>query len=82
MSIDSIPCNLFVDISGIDCAAPASRLSDALEVLLPGQRLLVVSSKQALQTDIPTFCQQRDLQLVDQGEVDEQLYFLISLSVE
>jgi len=79
MSIDSIPCDLFVDISGTDCAVPFSRLSDALEVLLPGQTLMAVSKKQALQTDIPAFCRQRDLQLVDQGEVDEQFYFLISL---
>ncbi len=80
MSLDSIPCDLFVDISGTDCAAPFSRLSDALEVLQPGQTLMAVSRKQALQTDIPAFCRQRDLQLLDQGEVDEQLYFLIKLS--
>ncbi len=79
MSIDSIPCDLFVDISGTDCAVPFSRLSDALDVLLPGQTLMAVSGKQALQTDMPAFCRQRDLQLVDQGEVDEQFYFLISL---
>ncbi len=79
MSIDSIPCDLFVDISGTDCAVPFSRLSDALEVLLPGQTLMAVSRKQALQADIPAFCQQRDLQLMGQGEVDEQFYFLISL---
>ncbi len=82
MNIDSIPCDLFVDISGTDCAVPFSRLSDALEVLLPGQTLMAVSGKQALQTDIPAFCRQRDLQLVDQGEVDEQFYFLISLPVK
>jgi len=82
MSIDSIPCDLFVDISGTDCAVPFSRLSDALEVLLPGQTLMAVSRKQALQSDIPAFCRQRDLQLVDQGEVDEQFYFLIRLSAE
>ena len=79
MSIDSIPCDLFVDISGTDCAVPFSRLSDALEVLLPGQTLMAVSRKQVLQTDIPAFCRQHDLQLVDQGEADEQFYFLISL---
>lgn len=82
MNLDAIPCDLFVDISGVDCAAPFSRLSDALEVLQPGQTLLAVSMKQALQSDIPAFCRQRDLQLVDQGEVDDQLYFLIRLSGE
>ena len=82
MSLDSIPCDLFVDISGTDCAVPFSRLSDALEVLLPGQTLMAVSKKQALQSDIPAFCRQRGLQLVDQGEVDGQFYFLIRLQRE
>ena len=77
MSLDSIPCDIFVDISGTDCAVPFSKLNDALDVLLPGQSLLAVSRKQALQSDIPAFCRQRDLQLMDQGEVDNQFYFLI-----
>jgi TusA-related sulfurtransferase len=79
MSLDSIPCDLFVDISGTDCALPFSKLSDALEVLLPGQTLMAVSGKQALVSDIPAFCRQRNLQLLDQGEMDEMFYFLIRL---
>jgi len=79
MSLDSIPCDLFVDISGSDCALPFSKLNDALEVLLPAQTLMAVSTKQALQSDIPGFCRQRNLQLVDQGEMDEMYYFLIKL---
>jgi TusA-related sulfurtransferase len=79
MSLDSIPCDLFVDISGTDCALPFSRLNDALDVLLPGQTLMAVSTMQALITDIPAFCQQRNLQLVGQGEMDDMFYFLISL---
>ena len=82
MSLDSIPCDLFVDISGTDCALPFSKLNDALEVLLPGQTLMAVSGKQALLSDIPAFCRQRDLQLVDQGEMDEVFYFLIQLQQE
>ena len=79
MSLDSIPCDLFVDISGTDCAVPFSKLNDALEVLQPGQTLLAVSGKQALLSDIPAFCRQRNLQLIDQGEMDDMFYFLISL---
>jgi len=79
MNLDSIPCDLFVDISGSDCALPFSKLNDALEVLLPAQTLMAVSTKQALQSDIPAFCRQRNLQLVDQGEMDEMYYFLIKL---
>ena len=79
MSLDSIPCDLFVDISGTDCAVPFSKLNDALEVLLPGQTLMAVSAKQALISDIPAFCRQRNLQLTDQGEMDDMYYFLIRL---
>ena len=77
MSVDSIPCDLFVDISGIDCAAPFSRLSEALEVLQPGQTLMAVTQKQAMVSDIPAFCRQRKLRLSEQGEMDDMLYFLI-----
>ena len=79
MSPDPIPCDLFVDISGTDCAVPFSKLNDALEALLPGQTLMAVSGKQALRNDIPAFCRQRDLQLVEQGEMENKFYFLISL---
>jgi len=79
MSLDSIPCDLYVDISGTDCAVPFSRLSDALEALLPGQTLMAVSGKQALQSDIPAFCRLRKLQLVEQGEMEDKYYFLIKL---
>jgi len=77
MSVDSIPCDLFVDISATDCEAPSSRLNDALEVLQPGQTLMAVSQKQALVSDIPAFCRQRELLLTDQGEMDDMFYFLI-----
>ncbi len=79
MSLGAIPCDLYVDISGSDCAVPFSKLNDALEVLLPGQTLMAVSKKQALQSDIPAFCRLRNLQLVDHGEMDEMFYFLIKL---
>ncbi len=79
MIIDSIPCDLYVDISDCDCMLPNSRLSDALAALLPEQTLMATSKKQALLTDIPAFCQQRSLLLVDHGEADDMLYFLIQL---
>jgi len=82
MSLDSIPCDLYVDISGTDCAVPFSKLSDALEVLLPGQTLMAVSGKQALQSDIPAFCRLRKLQLVEQGEAGDMYYFLIKLQTQ
>ena len=82
MSLDSIACDIFVDISGADCALPFSKLNDALGILQSGQTLMAVSSKQALINDIPAFCRQRELQLVGQGEADDMLYFLICLHSE
>ena len=79
MDIDSIACDLYVDISGTDCAVPFSKLNDALDALLPGKTLLAVSRKQALQSDIPAFCRQKNLQLLDQGESGDEFYFLIRL---
>ena len=82
MSLESIACDIFVDISGADCALPFSKLNDALEILQSGQTLMAVSGKQALKNDIPAFCRQRELQLVGQGEADDMLYFLICLHSE
>lgn len=79
MSVDSIPCDIYVDISNADCHLPFSRLSDALEVLQVGQTLLAVLNRQALLTDIPTYCQQRKVRLVEHGEVDAMFYFVIRL---
>lgn len=76
-TMETLACDLYVDISGTDCAVPFSKLNDALDVLLPGQTLMAVSKKQALQTDIPAFCRMRELELVKQGEIDDQFYFLI-----
>lgn len=79
MSNDAIACDIFVDISGTDCALPFSKLSEALEILQPGQTLMAVSKKQALQSDIPAFCRQRGLTLLDKGETQDGYYFLIQL---
>jgi len=68
---------MYVDISGLDCALPFSRLNDALEVLEVGKVLMAVSRKQALQSDIPAFCRQKNLALLEQGEAEGQYYFLI-----
>jgi TusA-related sulfurtransferase len=79
--MNSIACDLYVDISGTDCAAPSSKLNDALEVLLPGQTLMAASKKHEMQCDVTAFCRHRNLQLFDQGEVDDMFYFLIKIQV-
>lgn len=77
--MNSIPCDLYVDISASDCESPSSKLKEAVAVLLPGQTLMAVSKKQALLSDVAEFCRLRELQLVDQGEMDDLFYFLIQL---
>jgi TusA-related sulfurtransferase len=77
MDIGSIECNMYVDISGLDCAVPFSKLAEAIEVLEPGMKLLAVTQKQAMQSDVPAYCRQMNLELIEQGEDDQQFYFLI-----
>ncbi len=81
MTDASIPCDMYVDINGLDCAVPFSKLSQALDKLEAGKTLMAVSYKQALQKEIPAFCRQKKLTLVDQGAMDGQLYFLIRKSL-
>jgi len=77
MDIGSIPCDIYVDISGLDCAMPFSKLAEAVEALEPGMKLLAVTQKQAMKSDVPACCRQMNLELVEQGEDGEQFYFLI-----
>ena len=77
MDIGSIPCDMYVDISGVDCGAPSSKLTEAIEILEPGRVLMAVAQKQAMQSDVPAYCRQMSLELVDQGEDEQQFYFLI-----
>ena len=68
---------MYVDISGLDCAAPFLKLAEAIEVLESGRVLMAVTQKQAMQSDVPAYCRQMNLELIDQGEDDQQFYFLI-----
>ena len=77
MDIGSIECNMYVDISGLDCGVPFSKLAEAVEALEPGMKLLAVTLKQAMQSDVPAYFRQMNLELVEQGEDGEQFYFLI-----
>lgn len=78
MTIESLACDMYVDISGLDCGAPFSKLTEAVEALEPGRTLLAVTQKAAMQSDVPAYCRQMNLVLVEQGEDNEQYYFLIT----
>ncbi len=77
MTEKSISCDSYFDISGLDCAAPFSKLNKSLKELEAGKTLMAVSQKQTLQSDIPAFCRQKELDLIGQGETNSQFYFLI-----
>lgn len=77
MTKKSIPYDSYVDISGLDCAVPFSKLNKSLKELEAGKTLMAVSQKQTLQNDIPAFCRQKELDLIAQGETNGQFYFLI-----
>jgi len=80
VDIGSFPCDMYVDISGLDCGAPYSKLSEAVEALEPGKTLLAVTQKAAMQSDVPSYCRQMSLELIEQGEDNEQYYFLMRKS--
>ena len=77
MDMDSQPCDMFVDISDDDCTTPDSKLGEALEVLEAGKVLMAVAQRHSLQSDVRAYCQQMQLELVDQGGDEQQVYFLI-----
>ena len=77
MDIGSIECNMYVDISGLECAVPFSKLAEAVEALEQGMKLLAVTQKEAMISDVPAYCRQMNLELLEQGEDGEQFYFLI-----
>lgn len=77
MSIDALSYDLFVDISGLDCGAPFFKLTEAVEALEADKTLLAVTQKAAMKSDVPSYCRQMNLVLVEQGEYGEQYYFLI-----
>ena len=77
MDIGSIPCDMYVDISGLDCGGPFSKLAEAVEMLEDGKVLMAVTQKEAMLSDVPAYCRQMNLELVGQGEDDQQFYFLI-----
>lgn len=77
MDIGSIECSMYVDISGSDCAAPSSKLSEAIAALEPSMKVLAVAKKEAMISDVPAYCQQMNLELLEKGEDDQQFYFLI-----
>lgn len=75
--IESMQCDMYVDITGLDCSAPFSKLTEAVEALSAGKTLLAIAKKSNLQSDIPEYCRQMQLELMEQGEDNEQYYFLI-----
>lgn len=77
MDIGAIPCDMYVDISSEDCTLPESKLTDAVSVLETGMSLLAVSAKELLITDVAEYCNQMNLELVDRGETEREVYFLI-----
>jgi len=69
--------NSIVDISGLDCGAPFAKLARAVDDLKQGEILKAVTGKMAMQNDIPSYCRQKKLELIEQGMEDRQYYFLI-----
>lgn len=77
MGLESKTCDMFVDISGLDCALPFSKLTESIEALDDNKILMAVSQKTAMLSDVAAYCRQMKLELLEQGEDGDQYYFLI-----
>ena len=81
MSLDSIPCDLFVDISGTDCALPSSKLVMHWKYVTrtdPDGGI----RKAGIRQRYPRFLPSAEIAAAGSGEMDEMFYFLITLQAE
>jgi len=77
MDIESLSCDVYVDISGPDFGKPFTKLTKAIEALEPDKTLLAVTDAVAMQNEVPAYCRQKKLELVEQVEHNGRYYFLI-----
>jgi TusA-related sulfurtransferase len=77
MDISSIACDMYVDISGPDFGKPFTKLTKSVEALEPGKILLAVTKAVAMQNEVPAYCRQMNLKLIEQLEHKGTYYFLM-----
>ena len=77
MDISSLECDVYVDISGPDFGKPFIKLTKTVEALELGKTVLAVTKAVAMQNEVPAYCRQKNLELIEQVEHKGTYYFLI-----
>ena len=74
MSCDEI----LVDARGHRCPVPTLRLRRALEDAPPGARVRLLADDPLARIDVPHFAAEAGAELIERGEVDGALSFLVA----
>lgn len=68
---------ILVDARGHRCPVPTLRLRKALEAAEPGARVRLLADDPLARIDVPHFAAQAGAEVLEQGEVDGALSFLV-----
>lgn len=66
-----------LDLRGLKCPLPVLKSAKRLAVLAPGARLEILSDDPLAAIDLPLFCRQHGQVLLEQGEAEGAMRFLI-----
>ena len=74
------PTEILVDARGHRCPVPTLRLRRALEAAPPGARVRLLADDPLARIDVPHFAASIGAAVLEQGEVDGALSFLVATS--
>jgi tRNA 2-thiouridine synthesizing protein A len=69
---------ILVDARGHRCPVPTLRLRRALEAARPGERVRLLADDPLARIDVPHFAAQAGAELLERGEADGVLSFLLA----
>ncbi len=74
---DGRPLTRTIDTSGLACPLPVLKARKALNAMAPGERLALTATDPLAAIDIPHFCDEAGHSLIESGERDGVLSFVI-----
>lgn len=66
----AIPCDVDLDVRGLNCPLPILRMKKALAGMASGQHIRVRATDPGSQIDFAAFCKHTGNEIVHQAEVD------------
>ncbi len=72
------PGEILVDARGHRCPVPTLKLRRALEAAPPGARIRLLADDPLARIDVPHFAAETGAELLELGEVDGSLSFLVA----